>query len=76
MYGCFFHSFYATDLTEALCHLSVTDIKKHFATFDFFCKNEASVNCGTLNATTLIWLLVLGYKKKMKETLKADNSNA
>ena len=23
-----------------------------------FCKNEASVNCGTLNATTLIWLLL------------------
>ena len=23
----------------------------------FFCKNEACVNCGTLNATTLIWLL-------------------
>ena len=22
-----------------------------------FCKNEACVNCGTLNATTLIWLL-------------------
>ena len=42
--------------TEALCHLSVTDIKKHFATFDFFCKNEACVNCGSLNATTLIWL--------------------
>ena len=35
-----------------------------------------SVNCGTLNATTLTWLLVLGYKKKMKETLKAENSNA
>ena len=24
---------------------------------DFFCKNEACVKCGTLNATTLIWLL-------------------
>ena len=37
--------------------------KNHFATFDFFCKNEACVNCGTLNATTLIWLLSarIGY---------------
>ena len=33
-----------------LCHLSVTDIKKKkkFATIDFFCKNKACVNCGTL----------------------------
>ena len=31
---------------------------EHFAMFDFFfCKNEACVNCGTLNPTTLIWLL-------------------
>ena len=42
--------------TEALCHLSVTDIKKIFYNVWFFCKNEACVNCGTLNATTLIWL--------------------
>ena len=42
--------------TEALCHLSVTDIKKTFCSVWFFCKNEACVNCGTLNATTLIWL--------------------
>jgi hypothetical protein len=43
--------------TEALCHLSVTDIKKTFCNVWFFCKNEACVNCGTLNATTLIRLL-------------------
>ena len=43
--------------TEALCHLSITDIKKTFCNVWFFCKNEACVNCGTLNATTLIWLL-------------------
>ena len=43
--------------TEALCHLSVTDIKKPFCNVWFFCKNEACVNCGTLNATTLIWLV-------------------
>ena len=42
--------------TEALCHLSVTDIKKTFCNVWFFCENEACVNCGTLNATTLIWL--------------------
>ena len=29
----------------------------HFATFNFSCKNEACVNCDTLNTTTLIWLL-------------------
>jgi hypothetical protein len=43
--------------TEALCHLIVTDIKKTFC--NIFCKNEACVNCGTLNATTLIWLLIV-----------------
>ena len=26
---------------------SVRNIKKHFVTFDFFCKNEACVNCET-----------------------------
>ena len=26
-----------------------------------FCKNEACVNCGTLNTTTLIWLLTTIY---------------
>ena len=25
--------------------------KKHFATFDFFCENEACVNCVGLNVT-------------------------
>ena len=44
--------------TEALCHLSVTDIKKPFCNVWFFCKNEVCVNCGTLNATTPIWLLI------------------
>ena len=43
--------------TEALCNLSVTDIKKTFCNIWFSCKNEACVNCGTLNATNLIWLL-------------------
>ena len=33
--------------TEALCHLSVTDIKKTFCNVSFFSKNEACVNCGT-----------------------------
>ena len=40
--------------TEALCHLSVTDIKK---TFCNVCKNEACSNCTGWNATTVIWLL-------------------
>ena len=40
-----------------LCYLSVEDIKKTFCNVGFFCKNEACVNCGTLNAITLIWLL-------------------
>ena len=41
-----------------LCHLSTSDIKKNFCNLWFsFCKNEAFVNCGTINATTLIWLL-------------------
>ena len=43
--------------TETLCHLSVTDIKKIFCNAWFFCKNEACVNCGKENATTLTWLL-------------------
>ena len=49
---------YPLQATEALCHLSVTYIKKPFCNVWFFCKNEACVNCGTLNATTLIWLLL------------------
>ena len=46
-------------VTEALCHLSVTDIKKKktFCNVWFVCKNEACVNCDTLNAKTAIWLL-------------------
>ena len=43
--------------TETLCHLSVTDIKKRFCNVWFFCINEACVNCGKENATTLTWLL-------------------
>ena len=43
--------------TEALCHLSVTDIKKTFCNVWFFCKNEACANCTGWNATTVIWLL-------------------
>ena len=39
----------------ALCHLSVTDIKNILQRL-IFCKDKACVNCGTLNATTLIWL--------------------
>jgi hypothetical protein len=42
--------------TETLCHLSVTDIKKRFCNIWFFCINEACVNCGKENATTLTWL--------------------
>ena len=30
-----------------VCHLSITNIKKHFLTFDFFKKNEACVNYET-----------------------------
>ena len=30
--------------------------KKKICNILFFCKNEACVNCGSLNATTLIWL--------------------
>ena len=41
--------------TETLCHLSV--IKKLFCNVWFFCINEACVNCGKENATTLTWLL-------------------
>ena len=45
------------------CAISALQIsKKHFAMFDLFCKNEACVNCGTLNATTLI-CLVRGRKQ-------------
>ena len=43
--------------TETLYHLSVTDIKKRFCNVWFFCINEACVNCGKENATTLTWLL-------------------
>ena len=46
--------------TETLCHLSVTDIKKRFCNVWFFCINEACVNCGKENATTLTWLLLGG----------------
>ena len=45
--------------TEALCHLSVTDIKKTFCKVWFFCKNEACANCTGWNATTAIWLLTV-----------------
>ena len=38
--------------TVTLCHLSVTDIGKTFCNVWFFFKNEACVNCGTLNTTT------------------------
>ena len=47
--------------TEALCHLSVTDIKKTFFHVWFFCKNEACANCTGWNATTVIWLLTVAY---------------
>ena len=43
--------------TETLCHLSITDIKKRFCHVWFFCINEACVNCGKENSTTLSWLL-------------------
>ena len=46
--------------TEALCHLSVTDIKKTFCNIWFFCKNEACANCTDWKATTVIWLLLEG----------------
>ena len=40
-----------------LCAISALQISKNdFATFDFFCKNEACVNCGKETATTLTWL--------------------
>ena len=43
--------------TEALCHLSLTDIKKIFCkVWFFFCKNEACANCTGWNSTTVIWL--------------------
>ena len=42
--------------TEALCYLSITDIKKTFCNVVFFCKNEACANCAGWNATTVIWL--------------------
>ena len=47
--------------TEALCHLSVTDIKKTFCNIWFFCKNEACANCTGWNATTVIWLLLVKH---------------
>ena len=35
------------------CAISALKIsKKHFATFEFFCKNETCVNCVGLNVTT------------------------
>ena len=43
---------------QRFCAISLLQIsKKHFETFDFFCKNEACVNCGISKAITLIWLL-------------------
>ena len=49
--------------TETLCHLSVTDMKKRFCNVWFFCKNEACVNCGKENATTLTWLQPVEERK-------------
>ena len=40
----------------------------------FFCKNEACVNCGTLNATTLIWLLK-GYNSFEIHQVKISSSD-
>ena len=43
------------------CVISALQIsKKHFATFDFFVEMKlvSNVDCGTLQATTLIWLLL------------------
>ena len=45
--------------TEALCHLSVTDIKKTFCNVWFFCKNEACANCKDWKATTVVWLMAV-----------------
>ena len=38
------------------CAISALQISKNHSATIFFCKNEACVNCGTLNATSLIWL--------------------
>ena len=38
------------------CYLSITNIKKHFATFDFLVKMKLVPNVVHINATTLIWL--------------------
>ena len=40
--------------TEALCHLSITDIKKPFCNVWLFCKNEACVNCVLVNYVNLV----------------------
>ena len=61
-----------------LCAISALQIsKKHFATFDFFCKNEAWTNCGTLNSTTLIWLGSQTFKQSCDQLwhIKLHNPN-
>ena len=40
--------------TEALCHLSVTDVKKNIWKCLIFCKNEACVNSDELNQSANI----------------------
>ena len=50
--------------TEALCHLSVTDIKKPFWNVWFFCKNKACANCTDWKATAVIWLVTGGDTNK------------
>ena len=59
-----------------LCHLSIIDIKKTFCNVWFFCKNEACVNCGTLNATTLIWLVVGSRMKQAKYSTHCFKMNS
>ena len=50
-----------------MCYLSITNIykKTHFATFDFFCKNEACVNCGTHKLNFRFDIQIVCYRSKL-----------
>ena len=55
----------------SLFNLSVTDIKKHFATFDFFVKmklvsNMVHISSSTHKRQNLIWLQVLHKTKSVR----------
>ena len=51
--------FHSTIIFGAKIEISGTKWVEKTPIYLVFSKNEACVNCGTLNATTLIWLLVV-----------------